>query len=302
MDESSIINTDNIKPKSIIEKFESLSKSNGQPSSQEKRDNYKNSHHQTNSCSYSASLTYVSSMQSSISTSPTSESDYEPTPPPPRKANFIDENPVYEEMLNKDSTSLFEDSSSQQEEDEEENDDTQPSSATTTYNTQETHSISGSSYTGSLMNREEFEEGEEEDDYTEGDEEDEYDSITDMDPYDELGNELGDAVETTFSQTTSTSNEMTLKPSPKKYAYSADSSSVPCTSTDIGSSSAESALNQNSTYQSCESSEPLFSIKEYRKQKEILMAGDARLLCTKITEICLFCPIIKMEMPKLRIK
>lgn len=139
LNESSFINTDNIKPKSIIEKFESLSKGCSSLKS-----------------SNSNSLTYISSLQSSQD----EEMD---------KAKFIDEQ-IYED------TSLFEETS-----------DDSP----------ETYSVSASDYTGSLMNQDEFE-----DDY-----EDEYDSLDDQ------------------------SEEITIQKSPDKLSYSADVSSPPATDT-----------------------------------------------------------------------
>lgn len=250
------------KPKSIIQKFEQLTKNCAKPTSQVTYVSTTN-----NSIAGSASLTYVSSIQSSANSSPELENEYfdyekdKPTPPPP---HFMDGDETTE------LTSLFERSSSGSssssirrvnDDYEDDDDDDRESMATSSYNTQDAYSISGSSYTGSLINRDEFED--EEENTTYGDEEgtmeqqtDDYDSINDTTSQQYDG-------ETTVSQTI-TASEMTPTPPTTTTTTTSVSSS-----NDTGSSSA-------ATTTSSIDSEPLFSIKEYRKQTRTMRHGRRR--------------------------
>ncbi len=291
----STINTDHIKPKSIIEKFEQLSKFSVPPKpSQNHLQINLNQHvnnilNSNNNSTYggAASLTYVSSMQSiAPSISPTfddleKDEDFEEVEivemndddenctidqyeqqyhhqnhegEENDEVEYVDDDgmAVYEELqpelanqhdkFNNDGTSLFENDQ----------------------DNLKTYSISGSSYTGSVMNQEEF------NDYEEHDETD-LDEIYDV--YDEeiLSTTQNETIQQQH-QSTNIHDDNNVKSQQLKKGYMTD-----CSNT--GSRSVESQATINSGASNLPQpslSEPLFSIKEYRKQKKTFNSGSSR--------------------------
>ncbi|CAF0892451.1 unnamed protein product [Brachionus calyciflorus] len=192
---SSIVETQNTKPKTIIERFESMASGTS----------FKNSNH-------SSSLTYISSFRSNSS----------------RGEDSYNENKrLNDEEINEESKNNGENSEELSDEME------MP---------EETYSLSASDYTGSLMNQDELEEDYDDvddDDEEEEDDEDFQDEYDSLDEAADLTNEI--------------TSEVTIKTSPEKLSYSADISNQ--------QTSIENSVNLNSDLQ------PL-SIQEYRKQKQ----------------------------------
>ena len=254
---------DHITPKSIINKFEMLLAKNNENQNHDvnanntnnrqlimstKRTNCKELKTTTPSpsnsqCTVTASLTYVSSVVSSMSVSPSYQdnlddfededaSDYEDEDINTKTVDNDDDQAIYEELNadtinvhnnnNNNGTSLFEDTR----EDSQSNESYSTTTNTQTFDTQETYSLS-SDYTGSFVNQDEFtdvndeDEGHEEEDYT-------YEDTATM-------SQINDVEDLT------------------------------CTSYDCSQIDKKSPSQSEQT--SLIETEPLFSIKEYRRQK-----------------------------------
>jgi hypothetical protein len=288
---SASIVTDRITPKSIISKFEMLLAQNNNANETPKvpcvqtlcpepnpnninqacrKKQRKNNEFKRKSPSPSSSqctvattsLTIVSSMAVSPNFNDFEEDGVVGDEDDVNSSSYEDQNAIYEELNTnnsedtnaiKDGTSLFEYTQTNENEEEEEveseNDDTTTIN-TQTFDTQETYSLS-SDYTGSFMNQDEFtdlNDGEDDDDYT----------------YDEemQGTECENEETTTTTTTTTATFDQT----------SSDTcSTLYCSSHIVDDIVATEPVVQHLKQQVSSSNlidaEPLFSIKEYRRQK-----------------------------------
>jgi len=279
------ISSDHINPKSIIERFEQLTKINNTNTNTNSNTNKQpvaiefqvqtgsilaNSTAHNNNNNNSTSLTYISSLASSNRESAANCSDIESSNKDNldgnHELNISKNDAIYEELgiiktKNKDtmSTSLFEQSMvNNNNKEEEEDEDEQTSPTLTQVNSHETYSVS-SSYTGSIINQE-FEDmivndtAEFTQDFTEEIEEENYTTEQETEETEDDDGEEDEHEE----ETTCTYEE--------EYQEINNINSKPPASSTI-------TITTTSNSVQIDQEMPLFSIKEYRKQKKYTAAG-----------------------------